>query len=461
MNKYEVLGTIGEGSYGVVLRCRHKQSRELVAIKKFKQSDDNDETVRKTTKREVKILRMLKHDNIVALREAFRARGKLYLVFEYVDSTVLERLEQDGAGPSAELVRRWLYQLTSALFFCHAANVVHRDIKPENLLVTAGDTLKLCDFGFARNVATRSAITRYVATRWYRAPELLVGASAYGKPVDVWALGCMLAEMYTRKPLFAGESDLDQLWLIERLLGPLTAEQRALRAMLPGQLHQPAASAHPQQQSPPMLLAASPHGSSVLRRKLRLHVPPLALDMLESMLAVEPSERPTCEQLLEHPFFEPEHRPGAKAELLLRAQHAALLQTDQTTAAAGAIATALAPLLPTQHQQARRATKDANAHVEERQALATRSKPARASPRLSDDNAHGPLLKSHSHSARLAPPADTQQQSSMSVAAVSRPLMTERSESSMTGPLPELFLPRTPKLDSKARPLEKLPSLLD
>jgi cyclin-dependent kinase-like len=110
MNKYEVLGVVGEGAYGVVLRCRNKDTSEIVAIKKFKESED-DEVVRKTTLREVKILRMLKHENIVELREAFRRKGKLYLVFEYVEKNLLEILEQQPSGMPAEMVRKYIYQV--------------------------------------------------------------------------------------------------------------------------------------------------------------------------------------------------------------------------------------------------------------------------------------------------------------------------------------------------------------
>jgi cyclin-dependent kinase-like len=113
MNKYEVLGVVGEGAYGVVLRCRNKDTGEIVAIKKFKESED-DEIVRKTTLREVKILRMLKHENIVELREAFRRKGKLYLVFEYVEKNLLEILEQSSNGLTQELVRKYIYQVLMA-----------------------------------------------------------------------------------------------------------------------------------------------------------------------------------------------------------------------------------------------------------------------------------------------------------------------------------------------------------
>mmetsp|Transcript_30152 Transcript_30152/g.75891 ORF Transcript_30152/g.75891 Transcript_30152/m.75891 type:complete len:329 (-) Transcript_30152:13-999(-) len=151
MNKYEVLGVVGEGAYGVVLRCRNKDTGEIVAIKKFKESED-DEIVRKTTLREVKILRMLKHENIVELREAFRRKGKLYLVFEYVEKNLLEILELHSSGLPPELVRKYIYQLCRAIAWCHEHDVVHRDIKPENFLMGVGpnaNKVYMIDFGLA------------------------------------------------------------------------------------------------------------------------------------------------------------------------------------------------------------------------------------------------------------------------------------------------------------------------
>lgn len=155
MNKYEVLGVVGEGAYGVVLKCRNKETREIVAIKKFKESSDDDPIVRKTTLREVKILRMLKHENIVQLKEAFRRKGKLYLVFEYMEKNLLEILEIKPNGVPPELVRKYTYQLVCAIDYCHKTDVIHRDIKPENLLVNLKHILKLCDFGFARLMPSR------------------------------------------------------------------------------------------------------------------------------------------------------------------------------------------------------------------------------------------------------------------------------------------------------------------
>ena len=225
MNKYEVLGIIGEGAYGLVLKASNKSANEIVAIKKFKESED-DEIVRKTTLREVKVLRMLKQRNIVHLKEAFRRKGKLYLVFEYVEKNLLEILEERPNGLKPVLVQRYIYQICRAIDFCHSNDVVHRDIKPENLLVNPDHTLKLCDFGFARTVShPGQQLTDYVATRWYRAPELLLGSTKYEKSVDVWAIGCIMGELIDGQPLFPGESEIDQLYIIQKILGPLTRAQ--------------------------------------------------------------------------------------------------------------------------------------------------------------------------------------------------------------------------------------------
>ena len=165
----------------------------MVAIKKFKESDE-DEQVRKTALREVRILKQLRHENIVSLIEVFRRKGKLYLVFEFMESTILEELEKHPNGLDPIECKKCVFQLLKSIEYCHANNIIHRDIKPENLLVSKHGILKLCDFGFARPLGGPGArYTDYVATRWYRSPELLVGDTQYGRGVDVWTIGCMLA----------------------------------------------------------------------------------------------------------------------------------------------------------------------------------------------------------------------------------------------------------------------------
>jgi cyclin-dependent kinase-like len=236
MDKYENLGVVGEGSYGIVSKVRHKPTLRIVAIKKFIESED-DKNVRKIALREVRALRKLKHDNLVALLEVFRRKKRLYLVFEYVDRTVLDELERSPNGLSDTFTCKIIYQVIKGTQFMHDNSYIHRDIKPENILVSKGGVVKICDFGFARAITAsqdlpetgntkqmgsgRIQCTDYVATRWYRAPELLVGDLYYGKGVDTWAIGCLTAELSNSLPLFPGKSDLDQLHLIMMTCGEL------------------------------------------------------------------------------------------------------------------------------------------------------------------------------------------------------------------------------------------------
>eukprot|EP00397_Hematodinium_sp_SG-2012_P014720 GEMP01014976.1.p1 GENE.GEMP01014976.1~~GEMP01014976.1.p1 ORF type:complete len:515 (+),score=126.80 GEMP01014976.1:238-1782(+) len=291
MNKYEVLGVVGEGAYGVVLKSRNKEvNGELVAIKKFKETED-DEAVKKTTLREVKMLRMLRHENIVQLKEAFRRKGQLYLVFEFVEKNLLEVLEVCPNGLDVESVRFLVWQLCKAICFCHQHEVCHRDIKPENLLVNSDMTLKLCDFGFARTIASKqvSPLTDYVATRWYRSAELLLGATKYTNSVDMWAIGCIMGEITDAQPLFAGESEIDQLYIIQKVLGPLTPEQMEMFLRNP-RFH---SLKFPDMSSP-----------ETLEKRYCRKMSKAALSFMKGVLSMEPMKRLSAADAVKHPYFE-------------------------------------------------------------------------------------------------------------------------------------------------------------
>ncbi|XP_006790316.1 cyclin-dependent kinase-like 5 isoform X3 [Neolamprologus brichardi] len=319
MNKFEVLGIVGEGAYGVVLKCRHKDTNEIVAIKKFKDSEENEE-VKETTLRELKMLRTLKQENIVELKEAFRRRGKLYLVFEYVEKNMLELLEELPNGVPSEKARSYIFQLIKAIHWCHKHDIVHRDIKPENLLISSDDVLKLCDFGFARNLSegTDANYTEYVATRWYRSPELLLGAP-YGKAVDMWSVGCILGELSDGQPLFPGESEIDQLFTIQKVLGPLPPEQMKLFYNNPRfhGLRFPTVS-HPQ----------------TLERRYLGIIDAALLDLLKNMLLLNPTERFLTEQSLNHHAFQTlrmVERPGPPTPTPVRSSKRKPHHGDNTT----------------------------------------------------------------------------------------------------------------------------------
>lgn len=234
MERYEKIARIGEGAYGVVFKCRNRQTGEVVAIKKFTESEE-DPVIHRIAMREIRTLKQLKHPNLINLIEVFKRKKRLHLVFQYVDHTLLNELEQNPKGLKRSQVVEFTWQLLQAVNFCHERNFIHRDVKPENILITKTRQLKLCDFGFARTLTgPDDKYTDYVATRWYRAPELLVGDTQYGPPVDIWAIGCVVAEMLTGSPLWPGRSDLDQLFQIINTLGKSGKEVRLSPAPLGG-----------------------------------------------------------------------------------------------------------------------------------------------------------------------------------------------------------------------------------
>ncbi|XP_062054649.1 cyclin-dependent kinase-like 2 isoform X1 [Lepus europaeus] len=288
MEKYENLGLVGEGSYGMVMKCRNKDSGRIVAIKKFLESDD-DKMVKKIAMREIKLLKQLRHENLVNLLEVCKKKKRWYLVFEFVDHTILDDLELFPNGLDDQVVQKYLFQIINGIGFCHSHNIIHRDIKPENILVSQSGVVKLCDFGFARTLAAPGEVyTDYVATRWYRAPELLVGDVKYGKAVDVWAIGCLVTEMLMGEPLFPGDSDIDQLYLIMRCLGNLIPRHQELFYKNPVF----AGVRLPEIKESEPLERRYPKLSGVV------------IDLAKKCLHVDPDKRPFCAELLHHDFFQ-------------------------------------------------------------------------------------------------------------------------------------------------------------
>ncbi|XP_070544778.1 cyclin-dependent kinase-like 2 isoform X2 [Ptychodera flava] len=287
MDKYENLGLVGEGSYGMVLKCKHKETNQVVAIKKFLESEE-DKMVKKIAMREVRMLKQLRHENLVNLIEVFRRKKRLYLVFEFVDHTVLDELERYPNGLDELMCRKVLWQVLKGVEFCHNHNIIHRDVKPENILVSKSGVVKICDFGFARTLASPGeAYTDYVATRWYRAPELLVGDTKYGRAVDIWAIGCLLAEMLSGEPLFPGDSDIDQLYHIIKCFGNLIPKHREI-------FHK----------NPLFVGMRLPEVRQLEPLEKRLpKVTSEALALMKYCLLLDPNERPNCGQLLKHEFF--------------------------------------------------------------------------------------------------------------------------------------------------------------
>jgi len=289
LDLYENLGAIGEGSYGLVLKCRHKPTGQVVALKRFIDTDE-DRAVRKIAAREIRFLRSLNHENVVTLLDVFKRNRRLYLVFEYIEYSLLDFMEKSNGGLSFSHTRKYLFQIIRALNYMHDQNVIHRDLKPENILITDGGFLKLCDLGFARSVSTAYSrcYTEYVATRWYRAPELLVGDSRYGKPIDLWALGCLIPEMITSQPLFPGSSDVDQLYQIVRSVGDLCSRHQTIVRRNPAFI----GWKWPKQKD-----------KYAVDRRVKQKAPQSLLRIIRETLRMDPSSRFTVKQVMSTEFF--------------------------------------------------------------------------------------------------------------------------------------------------------------
>jgi len=285
--KYLKLEKLGEGTYGVVYKAKERDTDRTVALKKMR-LDGEDEGVPSTAIREISLLRELRHINVVRLLDVLHSENKLYLVFEFLDQDLKRYMDSVREPMSALLVKSYLYQLLKGIAYCHAHRVLHRDLKPQNLLIDRQGALKLADFGLARafGIPLRP-YTHEVVTLWYRAPEILLGSRNYSTPVDIWAIGCIFAEMVMKRPLFPGDSEIDELFRIFRTLGT------------PSEVMWPGVSKLPDY-SP----ANFPQWSPQPLNKVVPLMDPLALDLLERMLRYEPSKRISAKEALEHPYFQ-------------------------------------------------------------------------------------------------------------------------------------------------------------
>ncbi|XP_023568849.1 cyclin-dependent kinase-like 3 isoform X1 [Octodon degus] len=286
MEMYETLGKVGEGSYGTVMKCKHKSTGQIVAIKIFYEKPEK--SVNKIATREIKFLKQFHHENLVTLIEVFKQKKKIHLVFEFIDHTVLDELQHYCHGLESRRLRKYLFQILRAIEYLHNNNIIHRDIKPENILVSQSGIAKVCDFGFARTLAAPGDIyTDYVATRWYRAPELVLKDTSYGKPVDVWALGCVIIEMATGSPHLPSSSDLDLLYKIVLKVGNLTPHLQNIffkNPIFAG-----------------MVLPQVQHPNNARKKYPKLNG--LLADIVDACLQIDPGERLSCTDLLHYEYF--------------------------------------------------------------------------------------------------------------------------------------------------------------
>ncbi|EEB08798.2 CMGC/CDK/CRK7 protein kinase Lsk1 [Schizosaccharomyces japonicus yFS275] len=297
---YERVDQIGEGTYGKVYKARNSVTGEIVALKRIRLELEKD-GFPITTVREIKILQSLRHKNIVRLLEMLVENNSVFMVFEYMDHDLTGVLLNPQFTFSPANIKHLAKQMFEGLDYLHQQGVLHRDIKGSNILLSSNGDLKFADFGLARFFSTtqrRANYTNRVITLWFRPPELLLGATAYGPSVDIWSAGCILMELFTRKPLFPGQDELHQLEKIFEILGTPSIED------------------WPEVKELPWYELMRPKNELPDRftQLFESSLSEAALDLAKQLLSLNPNKRPSARQALEHPYFTSESPPPEPAQ---------------------------------------------------------------------------------------------------------------------------------------------------
>jgi negative regulator of PHO system len=292
-SSFQQLEKLGEGTYATVFKGRNRQTGELVALKEIHL--DSEEGTPSTAIREISLMKELKHDNIVALHDVIHTENKLMLVFEHMDCDLKKYMDANGDKGALKplVIRSFMYQLLKGIDFCHKNRVLHRDLKPQNLLINGKGALKLGDFGLARAFGIPvNTFSNEVVTLWYRAPDVLLGSRTYNTSIDIWSAGCIMAEMFTGRPLFPGTTNEDQLIRIFRIMGT------------PTETTWPGVSQLPEYKT---------NFQMYIRQDLRdilRQIDPDGIDLLTRMLQVQPELRISAAGALQHPWFSEWNSPS-------------------------------------------------------------------------------------------------------------------------------------------------------
>ncbi|KAH0539670.1 cyclin-dependent kinase 7 [Cotesia glomerata] len=301
LRRYEKIDFLGEGQFATVYKAKDTETDQIVAVKKIKVASRAEarDGINRTALREIKLLQDLKHDNIIGLLDVFGYKSNVSLVFDFMDTDLEIIIKDSSIVFTISHIKSYMIQTLQGLDYLHCNWILHRDLKPNNLLVNQKGVLKIGDFGLAKFFGSPNRInTHQVVTRWYRAPELLYGARLYGTGVDMWAVGCILAELLLRNPFLPGESDLDQLTRIFQTLGTPTEETWPGMTELTDFI-----------QFKPFIGIPFSDIFTAVSADL--------LDLISSLLRINPSERCTCSQALQMPFFSNKPSPTSGDKLPL------------------------------------------------------------------------------------------------------------------------------------------------
>ncbi|KAL2181975.1 kinase-like domain-containing protein [Thermothelomyces heterothallicus CBS 202.75] len=305
VENYDKLNDIEEGAYGWVSRAKEVTTGEVVALKRLKIDPNDRGGLPVTGLREIQILKDCDHRNVVKLREVVVGDDtskieNIFLVLEFLEHDLKSILEDMPEPFLASEVKTLLRQLASGVAYLHDKWILHRDLKTSNLLLNNRGQLKIADFGMARYVGDPPPkLTQLVVTLWYRAPELLLGASRYTGAIDMWSVGCIFGELLTREPLLQGRNEVDELTKIFELCGVPTEESWPSFRRLPNARG-----------------LRLPSGGKATGSAIRAKFPLLTaagVSLLNSLLALDPDKRPTAKEMLEHEYFKQDPKPKQEA----------------------------------------------------------------------------------------------------------------------------------------------------
>ncbi|KAI7857562.1 serine/threonine-protein kinase pef1 [Circinella umbellata] len=287
--RYSRLEKLGEGTYATVFKGKSRLSGEMVALKEIHL--DAEEGAPSTAIREISLMKELKHPNIVRLIDVIHTESKLILIFEYMDQDLKKYMDSTArTGHTAletTIIKSFMYQLLKGIAYCHENRVLHRDLKPQNLLINKRLELKLGDFGLARAFGIPvNTFSNEVVTLWYRAPDVLLGSRMYSTSIDIWSAGCIMAEMYTGRPLFPGTTNEDQLQKIFRMMGTPTEQTWPGVSQLP-------------EYKPNQVIYPPQHINTILP-----NVDACGRDLLSRMLQYQPQLRISAKDAMNHPYFQ-------------------------------------------------------------------------------------------------------------------------------------------------------------